>query len=56
MGALQESMPLQVRQGPLHGAAGQLQVRSDPVDAGTAGAVGVRAVLEVHLDRLGTMG
>ncbi len=56
MGALQESMTLQVRQGPLHGAAGQLQVRRDPADAGPAGAVGVGAVLEVHIDRLGPMG
>ena len=56
MGALQESMTLQVRQGPLHGAAGQLQVLRDPADAGSAGAVGVRAVLEVHIDRLGPVG
>ena len=56
MGALQESMTLQVRQGPLHGAAGQLQVRRNPADAGPAGVVGVGAVLEVHIDRLGPMG
>lgn len=56
MGALQEPVSLQVRQGPLHGAAGQLQVLSDPADAGPAGAVGVGAVLEVHIDRLGPMG
>ena len=56
MRALQESVSLQVRQGPLHSAAGQLQVRRDPADAGPAGAVGVRAVLEVHIDRLGPMG
>lgn len=51
VGAFQESMTLQVRQGPLHGAAGQLQVLRDPADAGPAGAVGVGAVLEVHIDR-----
>mgnify|MGYP004421886285 CR=1 FL=1 len=28
----------------------------DPADAGPAGAVGVRAVLEVHIDRLRAMG
>ena len=56
MGALQEPVTLQVRQGPLHGAAGQLQVLRDPADAGPAGAVGVGAVLEVHIDRLGPMG
>ena len=56
MRALQESLLLQVRQGPLHGAAGELQVLSDPADAGPAGAVGVGAVLEVHIDRLGPMG
>ena len=53
---LQESMTLQVCQRPLHGAAGQLQVLRNPADAGPAGAVGVRAVLEVHIDRLGPMG
>ena len=42
MGVLQESMPLQVCQGPLHGAAGQLQVLRSPADAGPAGAVGLR--------------
>lgn len=56
MRALQESLLLQVRQGPLHGAAGELQVLSDPADAGPAGVVGVGAVLEVHIDRLGPMG
>ena len=55
MRALQESLLLQVRQGPLHGPAGQLQVRRDPAVAGPAGTVGVGAVLEVHIDRLGPM-
>ena len=55
MGALQKSMTLQVCQGPLHRAAGQLQVLRDPADAGPAGVVGVGAVLEVHIDRLGPM-
>ena len=56
VGAFQKTMMFQVRQGPLHGAAGQLQVLRDPADAGPAGAVGVGAVLEVHIDRLGPMG
>ena len=56
MRALQESLLLQVRQGPLHGAAGELQVLRDPADAGPAGAVGVGAVLEVHIDCLGPVG
>lgn len=56
MGALQETVTFQICQRPLHGAAGQLQILRDPADAGPAGAVGVGAVLEVHIDRLGPMG
>ena len=55
MGALQESMTLQVRQGPLHGAAGQLQVLRDPADAGPTGVSYVGAILQVHIDRPGAV-